>query len=45
MTIAITSGASCPDVLVDEVLLKIMSWFEDCRPIDQVLEPFTAQSP
>lgn len=38
--IALTSGASCPDVLVDEVLLKILSYFENTRPVDEVLEPF-----
>lgn len=38
--IALTSGASCPDVLVDEVLLKILSFFDNTRDIDEVLEPF-----
>ncbi len=40
VTIALTSGASCPDTLVDEVLLKITSWFEGCRPVDEALKPF-----
>ncbi|MDG5768183.1 4-hydroxy-3-methylbut-2-enyl diphosphate reductase [Balneolales bacterium ANBcel1] len=43
MTIALTSGASCPDALVDEVLLKTASWFEDCLPLEKALEPFTAE--
>lgn len=38
--IAITSGASCPDVLVDEVILKILSYFDDTRDLESVLEPF-----
>ncbi len=38
VTIALTSGASCPDALVDEVLLKITSWFEDSRPIEEALQ-------
>ena len=37
LTIAITSGASCPDALVDEVLLKIASWFDGTRPLEVAL--------
>ena len=38
--IVLTAGASCPDVLLDEVLQKIIGWFPDTRPVEQVLEPF-----
>lgn len=40
VTIGITSGASCPDVLVDEVILKILSYFNVDRSIDEVIQPF-----
>ena len=38
--IAITSGASCPDVLVDEVILKILTYFENTRDVEEVIAPF-----
>jgi 4-hydroxy-3-methylbut-2-en-1-yl diphosphate reductase len=40
LQIALTSGASCPDILVDEVLLKILSFYPDAKDIDQVISPF-----
>ncbi len=40
LTIAVTSGASCPDALVDEVILKIISWIPETKPIEDVLVPF-----
>ncbi|TYP94108.1 4-hydroxy-3-methylbut-2-enyl diphosphate reductase [Fodinibius salinus] len=40
VTVAITSGASCPDVLVDEVILKILSYFEDTKSVEQIIAPF-----
>ena len=42
--IVLTAGASCPDVLLDEVLQKIVGWFPDTRPVEQVLEPFQRPS-
>lgn len=41
--IAFTSGASCPDVLMDEVLLKILSYFENARSVEEVIRPFEEQ--
>lgn len=38
--IALTSGASCPDVLVDDVLLKILSFFPDSKEVQSVIDPF-----
>ncbi|MEL7832622.1 4-hydroxy-3-methylbut-2-enyl diphosphate reductase [Fodinibius sp. Rm-B-1B1-1] len=40
LDIGITSGASCPDVLVDEVILKILDYFENTRSVDEVIKPF-----
>jgi 4-hydroxy-3-methylbut-2-enyl diphosphate reductase len=38
--IGITSGASCPDVLVDEVILEILSYFDKTRSVQEIIEPF-----
>lgn len=35
--IILTSGASCPDASVDAVLRKILSYFDDTKPVDEVL--------
>lgn len=40
LTIALTSGASCPDSLVDEVILKIISWIPNTKSIENALAPF-----
>ena len=38
--IALTSGASCPDVLVDEVMLKVLGFFEGAKELEEVMAPF-----
>ncbi|MDI6400599.1 4-hydroxy-3-methylbut-2-enyl diphosphate reductase [Balneolaceae bacterium ANBcel3] len=40
VTIALSSGASCPDTLVDEVILKVIGLFNDCYDLETVLAPF-----
>lgn len=40
LKIVLTSGASCPDTLVDRVLLKIISYFPDAKSVDDVLASF-----
>ena len=36
--IVLTAGASCPDVLLDEVLRKIVGWFPNSRSVEEVLK-------
>ncbi len=38
--VVLTSGASCPDALLDEVIRKIISWFPDARSVEEALAPF-----
>ena len=38
--IVLTSGASCPDTLVDRVLLKLISYFEGAKSVEEVLKGF-----
>lgn len=38
--IVLTSGASCPDTLVDRVMLRLLSFFPEAAPIESLLEAF-----
>ena len=42
--IILTSGASCPDAILDEVLQKIVSYFPGALPLEDALAPFTSGS-
>lgn len=42
VNIILTSGASCPDALVDEVMQKILSWYPEARPVESVLTQLQA---
>lgn len=41
--IILTSGASCPDAILDEVLQRIISFFPDAIPMEAALEPFRSE--
>ncbi len=41
--IILTSGASCPDSVIDEVLQKIISFYPDARGIHEVVNELTNQ--
>ena len=36
--VALSSGASCPDAVMDEVLIRVLSFFEKTQPLDRVLQ-------
>jgi 4-hydroxy-3-methylbut-2-en-1-yl diphosphate reductase len=40
LRIVLTSGASCPDTLVDRVLLKMLGFFEGSRPVEDILAAY-----
>ncbi len=42
LKILLTSGASCPDALVEGVIEKIISYFAAARPAKELMEEFTA---
>ncbi len=37
VVVILTSGASCPDAVVDQVLHRILSFFPHARPVEEVL--------
>jgi len=38
--IVLTSGASCPDTLVDRVMLKLLTFFPDAKSVEEVIADF-----
>jgi 4-hydroxy-3-methylbut-2-enyl diphosphate reductase len=38
--IILTSGASCPDAILDEILQKIVAYFPESKNLEEVLKPF-----
>jgi 4-hydroxy-3-methylbut-2-en-1-yl diphosphate reductase len=39
-TILLTCGASCPDAVVEGILLRLVSFFPDARPVDEVMATY-----
>ena len=40
LTIMLTCGASCPDAIVEGILLRLLSFYEGTRPVEEVMEAF-----
>jgi len=40
VNIILTSGASCPDTLVDRVMLRMVEFFEGAKPVSDVVREF-----
>lgn len=45
LDIALTCGASCPDAVVDRVLLRTLSFFEQTAPLEDVLQMYPPPGP
>lgn len=40
VTIMLTCGASCPDAIIEGVLIRLLSFFPDAKPIEEVMRVF-----
>lgn len=38
VTVLLTCGASCPDAVVEGILLKLVSFFPNARPVEEVMD-------
>ncbi len=38
VTVMLTCGASCPDAIIEGVLMRMLSFFPDAKPIEEVME-------
>lgn len=41
VNIVLTSGASCPDTLVDRVLIRTLEFFPQAKSIEEIMEPYS----
>lgn len=41
VTVLLTCGASCPDAVVEGILLKLVSFFPDARRVEEVVQEFS----
>lgn len=42
VTILLTAGASCPDMILERIVLRLVRFFPDSRPLEEVMQPFNA---
>jgi len=40
VTIVLTSGASCPDTVVDKVMMKLAGYFDNLKKLEEVIDMF-----
>lgn len=40
--IVLTSGASCPDTLVDRVMLRLLDLFKETKPVEEIVATFSS---
>jgi 4-hydroxy-3-methylbut-2-enyl diphosphate reductase len=40
VTIMLTCGASCPDAIIEGVLMRLLSFFPNAKPIEEVMQEF-----
>lgn len=43
LVVMLTSGASCPDATIEQILLRLVSFFPGAAPVEQVMARFESQ--